>query len=391
MVDTATSTTDFRLLIGDSWEPGADGTYDVVNPATEEVVGAAPEASADQAREAARAAAEAFPAWSQTAPEERAALLQAAADRIREQSADLVPLVIAETGCTATVGRQMQVPMTATALRPLRARRARTDGAPARPAGDGGDPARARRAHGRARTSTAGRRRRVHHVLQLPAREHGRQDRPGARGGQHRRRPPRRAGPARGDRAGADPPGRRLPARRRERRGRLVTRQRRGARRVARRRHGELHRELGGRQPHRRGRRAHVQAPAPRARRQGRGARARRRRREDRGRDDRLDVDVPLGSDLHRADPRDRAPLDLRPGRRRARADGRRAEGRRPARGRHRDRPAHHRRAPRPRAGLHRLRQGGGRRDRRGRWPPRPPRSRLLRRADAHLGRRGPA
>lgn len=114
MADTATSTTDFRLLIGDSWESGADGTYEVINPATEGPVGAAPEASADQARAAARAAAEAFPAWSQTTPEERAALLQAAADRIREQSADLVPLVIAETGCTATVGRQMQVPMTAT-------------------------------------------------------------------------------------------------------------------------------------------------------------------------------------------------------------------------------------------------------------------------------------
>jgi acyl-CoA reductase-like NAD-dependent aldehyde dehydrogenase len=113
MVDTATST-EFRLLIGDSWEPGADGSYDVINPATEEVVGAAPEASEGQALEAARAAAEAFPAWSQTTPEERAALLQAAADRIREQAADLVPLVIAETGCTATVGKQMQVPMTST-------------------------------------------------------------------------------------------------------------------------------------------------------------------------------------------------------------------------------------------------------------------------------------
>ena len=114
MVDTATSTTDFRLLIGDSWESGADGTYDVINPATEGIVGAAPEASPGQALEAARAAAAAFPAWSQTAPEARAALLQAAADRIRERSAELVPLVIAETGCTATVGKQMQVPMTAT-------------------------------------------------------------------------------------------------------------------------------------------------------------------------------------------------------------------------------------------------------------------------------------
>ncbi|MGZ8591679.1 MAG: aldehyde dehydrogenase family protein, partial [Actinomycetota bacterium] len=112
MVDTATST-DFRLLIGDSWESGADGIYEVINPATEGVVGAAPEGSADQAREAARAAAEAFPAWSQTPPEERAALLQAAGDRIREQADELLPLVIAETGCTATVGRTMQVPVTA--------------------------------------------------------------------------------------------------------------------------------------------------------------------------------------------------------------------------------------------------------------------------------------
>ncbi len=113
MVDTATSTTDFRLLIGDSWESGADGTYDVINPATEGLVGAAPEASADQAREAARAAAQAVPAWSQTPPEERAALLQAAGDRIRERAEDLLPLVVAETGCTATVGRTMQVPVTA--------------------------------------------------------------------------------------------------------------------------------------------------------------------------------------------------------------------------------------------------------------------------------------
>ncbi len=113
MVDTATSTTDFRLLIGDSWESGADGTYDVINPATEGIVGSAPEGSADQAREAARAAAEAFPGWSQTPPEERAALLQAAGDRIREKAGDLLPLVIAETGCTATVGRTMQVPVTA--------------------------------------------------------------------------------------------------------------------------------------------------------------------------------------------------------------------------------------------------------------------------------------
>ncbi len=99
-----------QLLIGGEWVNGADGTYDVVNPATEEVVGAAPEASADQARDAARAAQAAFPGWSQTAPAERAALLQKTADAMKQHFDELLPVVIAETGCTAVVGKQMQVP-----------------------------------------------------------------------------------------------------------------------------------------------------------------------------------------------------------------------------------------------------------------------------------------
>ena len=99
-----------KLLIGGEWVAGADGGYEVVNPATEEVVGIAPEASGQQALDAARAAQAAFPAWSQTAPDVRADLLQKVADAMRDRFDDLLPLVIAETGCTATVGKQMQVP-----------------------------------------------------------------------------------------------------------------------------------------------------------------------------------------------------------------------------------------------------------------------------------------
>src|SRR5947207_7214351 len=99
-----------RLLIGGDWIDGADGGYDVVNPATEEVVGVAPEASAAQAADAARAAQEAFPAWSQTTPEQRAELLQKTADALKSNFTEILPLVVAETGCTATVGKQMQVP-----------------------------------------------------------------------------------------------------------------------------------------------------------------------------------------------------------------------------------------------------------------------------------------
>ncbi len=100
----------WQVLIGGEWVDPADGTYEIVNPATEEVVGHAPEASRAQAEDAARAAKEAFPAWSRTSPERRAELLQKAADAVRAHAADLIPLVIAETGCTATVGKSMQVP-----------------------------------------------------------------------------------------------------------------------------------------------------------------------------------------------------------------------------------------------------------------------------------------
>ena len=98
------------MLIGGEWVDGADGGYDVINPATEEIVGVAPEASAAQALDAARAAQAAFPDWSQTTPEFRADLLAKAGAAIKGHYKDLLPTVIAETGCTATVGKQMQVP-----------------------------------------------------------------------------------------------------------------------------------------------------------------------------------------------------------------------------------------------------------------------------------------
>lgn len=99
----------YNLWIGGAPVPGSNGSYPVVNPATEEVVGFAPEASAPDAAAAAQAAAAAFPAWSQTAPEERAALLNRAADLLTERYNELVPLVQAETGSTMTMAQMAQV------------------------------------------------------------------------------------------------------------------------------------------------------------------------------------------------------------------------------------------------------------------------------------------
>jgi len=105
------------LRIGDRWLPGSDGTYDVINPATEEAVGPAPNASVADADAAARAAKAALPGWAAAAPEARLALMEAAAKRISERAPELVPLILAETGATARVGSRMQVPVAADRFR----------------------------------------------------------------------------------------------------------------------------------------------------------------------------------------------------------------------------------------------------------------------------------
>ncbi|NEA01222.1 aldehyde dehydrogenase family protein, partial [Streptomyces sp. SID10116] len=52
-----------RLFIGGEWVEPDGGHYEVVNPATEGVVGLAPEAGGEQVRAAAAAAREAFAGW----------------------------------------------------------------------------------------------------------------------------------------------------------------------------------------------------------------------------------------------------------------------------------------------------------------------------------------
>jgi acyl-CoA reductase-like NAD-dependent aldehyde dehydrogenase len=97
-------------LIGGATVEGENGAYEVVNPATEQVLGLAPEASAADGARAAEAAAEAFASWSRTTPEERATLLNKAADLLESRSKELCALVQAETGSTVMMTRTAQVP-----------------------------------------------------------------------------------------------------------------------------------------------------------------------------------------------------------------------------------------------------------------------------------------
>lgn len=108
--------TSYHLLIGGE-AVTADGGYDIINPATEQVVGVAPDASVAQAQAACAAAREASAAWVRTPMEERCALLARFADIWDAHNAELVPLVQAETGATMRVAKTMQVPQVSARFR----------------------------------------------------------------------------------------------------------------------------------------------------------------------------------------------------------------------------------------------------------------------------------
>jgi acyl-CoA reductase-like NAD-dependent aldehyde dehydrogenase len=107
------TTTDesYRLYIDGEWVDAEAGAYPVVNPATEQVIGQAPEASADQVREAVNSARMAFKTWSRTKPAERAEVMNRIAELLDKYNDELVPLVQAETGATQRVASTMQVPV----------------------------------------------------------------------------------------------------------------------------------------------------------------------------------------------------------------------------------------------------------------------------------------
>ncbi|MGE0880286.1 MAG: aldehyde dehydrogenase [Acidimicrobiia bacterium] len=100
----------FRQWIGGEAVAGGKGTYAIVNPATEQLVGLAPEGSAADAEAAAAAAAKAQPGWAATPIDKRAELLEKAAKIMESRYASLIPLVQAETGSTIAFTRTAQVP-----------------------------------------------------------------------------------------------------------------------------------------------------------------------------------------------------------------------------------------------------------------------------------------
>ena len=102
MVTTAKQPMAYQAYIDGRWVDAQDGgTFNVINPATEEVIGTAPDAGREEMRRAIEAARKAFDEgpWPQMSPRERARIIEQIADRLDARKEKLQELVTSEAGC----------------------------------------------------------------------------------------------------------------------------------------------------------------------------------------------------------------------------------------------------------------------------------------------------
>src|SRR3954453_19097284 len=98
-----------KLFIGgEGVDPSGEGTIDVVNPTTEEVVGRIPEGTTEDADRAVKAARAAFDAWSQTPAEERAYFCAQIGAKLAERGEELAALITTELGMPIGLSQLIQ-------------------------------------------------------------------------------------------------------------------------------------------------------------------------------------------------------------------------------------------------------------------------------------------
>jgi succinate-semialdehyde dehydrogenase / glutarate-semialdehyde dehydrogenase len=90
---------DFGLYIAGEWRPAAhSGTKPVIDPATEDIIGVVPDATAADLDRALEAAEAGFETWRRVQPWDRAAKLRRVAELLRARLNDIAVLMSAETG-----------------------------------------------------------------------------------------------------------------------------------------------------------------------------------------------------------------------------------------------------------------------------------------------------
>jgi acyl-CoA reductase-like NAD-dependent aldehyde dehydrogenase len=99
-----------RIYVGGQWVPSqGTGRIPVVEAATEEVIGTVPEGTPGDVEAAVAAAAEAFPGWAATPPEERAAACTRIAKGLEARKDELATLISREVGMVRFLSELVQV------------------------------------------------------------------------------------------------------------------------------------------------------------------------------------------------------------------------------------------------------------------------------------------
>jgi len=93
-----------KIFINGEWVPSTgQGTITVINPVTEEPTATIPAGSAEDVDRAARAAADAFPAWSRTSVDERLAVLHELAKLTEARADEITRAIVSEIGQPASI------------------------------------------------------------------------------------------------------------------------------------------------------------------------------------------------------------------------------------------------------------------------------------------------
>tara|TARA_B100000029_G_scaffold291009_1_gene284589 strand:+ start:562 stop:1998 length:1437 start_codon:yes stop_codon:yes gene_type:complete len=87
----------FGQFIDGKWQKSKD-TYEVINPATEEIIGKAPKASPSEVEKALKSAQKGFEIWKKTSPWQRSYIIRKIADLMREKNQVLAKWIALEVG-----------------------------------------------------------------------------------------------------------------------------------------------------------------------------------------------------------------------------------------------------------------------------------------------------
>lgn len=99
-----------HIYINGNWvPPHGEGTIEIINPATEQVVATVPACDAEDVNRAVAAAKEAFKTWSQTPSRVRASLIEAIVTKMKERQDELALAHTVTMGCPLHISQIIQV------------------------------------------------------------------------------------------------------------------------------------------------------------------------------------------------------------------------------------------------------------------------------------------